>query len=254
MRTPPTSAEGPQPVRPWPWRSLGRAGFLVLCLIGCRPPEERWAGARRERVFEVLGQTIAAAAPGARVLVVGNPFARLPGADPSLVSAEAEAVRGLRRGWADRAEWLGERCPELSAAARVDPGSVPLPPGATTPLSFLTERGAWDRLREAEPSATVWVSLIGVPADLLETRAWQDPAGPRWVLYLPDLRPLGGREAVRAAFQEGRLLAVVWKRPGSPPESEAPAADPREEFDRRYLLVTAATLDAVMAAWPGLFP
>ena len=129
-----------------------------------------------------------------------------------------------------------------------------MPAGITTPISFMTAPGAWDVLAAKHASARVLVSLVGVPADLAETRAWTDPAGPQWVFYLPDLRLLGAREAVRAAFREKRLLAIVLARPGAPPESEPLGRDRAAEVEKRYLLVTAENLEERIAAWPRLFP
>ncbi len=238
----------------WPGRLL----LLLLCLGGgvggCRPPEQRQATARRELALQQLGAVISLEEPQARVLVVGNPFAARAGADDAIRQAEAASLRGLQRGLGPGAKYLGVGLPALRPEAERDPSAVSLPPGATTPLSFFTTAGAWDRLREAYPESTVWVSLIGFPADLAETRAWTDPAGPRWALYLPDLRMVGSRAAIRTAFESRRLLALVILRPGAPAEAEPMAADPRQEFERRYLLATRETFEALADRWPQLFP
>jgi hypothetical protein len=230
-------------------------GVLVgLGAAGCAPPESRQADARRELVFERLGREIAARQPGAKVLVVGNPYAARPGAEASIRTAEEASVRGLRRGLGKGAESVGVAHPRLRPEAESDPQSVSIPVGASTPLSFLTAMGAWDRLREGNPGATVWVSLIGFPADLADTAAWKDPRGPKWVMFLPDWRILGSTAAVGAAFSEGRLLMAVMSRPGAPPESESMLADREAEFERRHVLVTAETLERVRREWPMLIP
>lgn len=234
------------------------AGILGFVAVSCSPPERQHALTRRTQTFEQLGAAIARLAPGSTALMVGNPFAVRPGADPALRQVEEASILGLRRGLGPSATWAGVAYPALKPGALENPRAFDLPPGATTPLSFLTAPGAWDRLREAAPSpaptSLVFVSLIGLPADLAETRAWTDPGGPRWVLYLPDLRLLGSADAIRAAFREQRVLAMVLNRPGAPPESEALDGDVREDFERRCLLVTAANLEESLRAWPQLFP
>lgn len=229
---------------------------LVLGLgmaLGCAPPEERLASRRRELVLRRLAHEACRAVPRSPVLVIGNPFAQRPGADPALRAAEAAAVRGVRSGLGAGSALVGVVHPELKPGVLEDPGSIAIPGGATTPLSFLSAPGAWDRLREQQPAAGLWISLIGVPADLAETRAWTERPGPGWALFLPDLRLIGPPAALRSAFVDGRLVALVLSRPGAPPEKEPMAKDPDEEFRRRYLLVTAANLEEMLAAWPGLF-
>lgn len=213
------------------------------------------AGRRRELIFEHLGREIATRVPGAQVLVVGNPFAVTPAADARVREAEAASERGLKRGLGDGGSLVGVVHPELTPQASANPSSVELPVGASTPLSFMTRPGAWDRFGFASVQGkTIWVSLIGFPADLAETRAWRDPEGPFWVCYQPDWRILGGREAIRDAFTRGRLLAAVLARPGAPPEADALGADAAAEFQRRCLLITRENVEEMLRAWPQLFP
>ncbi|MGE3311857.1 MAG: hypothetical protein AB7O66_17970 [Limisphaerales bacterium] len=231
--------------------------ILVLGILtgGCSPPEQRHALARRELVLARLAEAAASSVPGATVLVVGNPFVDLPGSTSELREVQEASVRGVERGVVSHGgRFLGVTAPRLRSEALADPSSVAMPADATTPLSFMVEPGAWDRLRVDRPEANLWISLIGVPTDLAATKAWLEPAGPRWALFLPDLRLVGDRQAIRSAFERGRLVALVLARPGAPPESEPMLADVREEFARRYLLVTRENMDAVIGEWPGLFP
>ncbi|MBL9135965.1 MAG: hypothetical protein JNK85_08860 [Verrucomicrobiales bacterium] len=214
------------------------AAVVVAAGLGCRPPEMGLARERRLMVFERLGEVIGASVPDARILVVGNPFSRKTGAAPDVRHAADDALRGLKKGLGKGSWSIEVGYPELKPGALDDPRSVDIPAGATTPLSFMTQPGAWDRLSEAHRGATVWVSLIGLPADLASTRAWTEPGGPKWVLYLADLEMIGPGDAVAAALREGRLLAAVLARPGAPAESKPLDADSRAEFDARYLLLT----------------
>jgi hypothetical protein len=64
---------------------------------------------------------------------------------------------------------------------------------------------------------------------------------------------LGGREGLARLLVGGKLVAVVLNRPGAPPESEDIERNYRDEFDRRFLLLTAQNLDAVARVYPQLF-
>jgi len=204
-------------------------------------------------VMERLTTEALKTAPGASVLTIGNPFAEREGSDPSLREVEQASRRGVAQAVHKAGGKLaGSTVPVLREDAKRDPTLVPIPTGASTPISFMTERGAWDRIRSEYPGAGLWVSWVGLPADLAETRAWLEPGGPKWGLYMPDLRVVGTKEAVREAFHTGKLAAVVLARPGAPPESEAMLADAQAEFDRRYVLVTRDTWEGVERQWPTL--
>jgi hypothetical protein len=229
---------------------------LVVCLwvfSGCRPPEMGHALARREIALERLGEVIRKSESGGEVLVIGNPFSQRPGVSRDIRDAERAAVRGLRRGLGDSAV-LREVFPELKPGALEAPETFSIPPGATTPVSFLVAPGAWDDLRRQYPDAKVLVSLIGLPVDLEGTSCWKDTNGPRWALFLPDLRFMGEPGAVKEAFERGRLLAVVLNRIGAPPESVPILDSADEDFARHHLLLTRDNVDALMEAWPKLYP
>lgn len=234
----------------WGW------GWVLLAWVlsaGCAPPENRLAGSRRELVMERLTEEALRVAPGAAVLTIGNPFAAMAGSDSALRAVEDASRRGVARAVEKAGGKLaGATVPALREDARQDPTRVPIPTGASTPISFMTERGAWDRIRSEFPGAGLWVSWVGLPADLAETQAWLETGGPKWALYMPDLRMVGTRESVREAFRVGKLAAVVLARPGAPPESESMVADARAEFDRRYVLVTRENWEEVEREWPSL--
>ncbi|HNQ88222.1 MAG TPA: hypothetical protein PKM73_06390 [Verrucomicrobiota bacterium] len=207
---------------------------------------------RRVIALRILGEHLAGTLPGGKVLVVGNPFSQLPNQPAEVQAFETAAVKGLEAGAAGRMTILGTAYPALTPAARQDPSSVPLPPDASTPLSFMTEEGSWDTLLRNRPGTEILVSLIGLPAGLTQIEAWRQ-ATPRWALLLPDLRLLGDPESVRTAFRSGKILGAVLNRPGAPAELKGIESDPHREFERRFLLVTATNIDTVLQQYPGLF-
>ena len=207
---------------------------------------------RREIALRVLGEHLAGQTPGQAALIVANPFGQMPGQAREVYAFEEAAIRGLRSGWGDRIRLVGVDYPELTPAARKGPSSVPLPPDTTTPLSFLTAQRAWDALASKHPDATLFVSVIGVPAGLQALDCWRNPT-PRFALLLPDLRLIGDAQAIAAAFKSGKIVAAVLNRPGAPPETAAIQPDDRDEFEARYLFVTATNIDDLIELFPALF-
>jgi len=207
---------------------------------------------RREVALRVLGEHLATQAAGQTALVVANPFSQMPGQAREVYAFEEAALRGLKDGWGDRIRLAGVAYPELLPAAKRDPSSIPLPPDATTPLSFLTAERAWDALVRKHPAANVLVSVIGVPAGVQALECWRQPT-PRFAFLLPDLRLVGEAAAIATAFKSGKILAAVLNRPGAPSETVALQGDFRAEFESRYLLVTATNIDDLIQVFPSLF-
>lgn len=221
---------------------------------GCSDAAGGKALDRRELAARRLAGEVVRLHPGVKALVVGNPFTQRPNPPAGIVEFEAAALAGVRAGLGSDERFAGIAYPELSPAAATDPAAVPMPADATTPLSFLTAAGAWDRLAQAHPASRVFISLIGLPADWASHRIAAADSPVSLALLLPDFRVLGPRDAVKSAFTSGKLLAVVLPRPGAPPESEPPLADAEAEFARRYVLLTAATFDEVVREFPQLVP
>jgi hypothetical protein len=232
---------------------LGIAAFIGVRLFFSRDRAvQQNAVARREIALRVLGEYVAGQAGGRQAVIVSNPFTQRSGAPGEVLAFEQAGLRGLKQGWRQNVRLAGVFFPELSPAALADPSAVNMPPDATTPLSFLTAERAWDALLKQYPDADLVVSLIGLPADLPALELWQRPK-PQFALLLPDLRLLGDRPAIVAAFRRGKLLAAVLNRPGAPPESAALERDHDAEFKQHFVLVTAENLEAVLAIYPGLF-
>lgn len=202
---------------------------------------------RRQLALEVLGAYLGERMAGARTLVVGNPFTQVRGQSREVYSYEEAALRGLRRGARGKLVLLGVEYPELVPAAIHDPSSVPVPPDATTPLSFMCSEGSWDRLVSRHRDVSLLVSLIGIPADVQRLGIWRKPE-PKFAFLLPDFRVLGDEETVIAAFRSGKIVAAVVNHPNTPPESEKLARRTIDEFSRRFILVTVDNCDVVVRA------
>jgi hypothetical protein len=120
-------------------------------------------------------------------------------------------------------------------------------------LSFLVADDAFDRLIRANPNAELIVSLIGLPANVRQSRWWQDAAKLPVALLLPDWRMVGSHDEVRQAIKTEKIAAAVMSRPGSASEEEVATRDYKSEFERRYILVTKDNIDELLRAFPHLF-
>ncbi len=230
------------------------AGTLAAWRLGQSPERALRAKAleRRALAARFLGEQLAREHPGQTAVIVANPFTRQPGRPAEIYAFDEAGIRGLKAGWREGLKLAGILFPELDPAAGTNPAAVAVDAPTTTPLSFLTSPRAWDKLVEANPGATLLVSLIGLPATLRNLQLWGQPQ-PRLGLLLPDLRMIGDTAAIQAAFGSGKLVAVVLNRPGAPPESAPLLSDAQAEFDARFLLITPHNVAETLHAYPGLF-
>ena len=218
----------------------------VLWPLLKKSPQEKFLHSR-ELATQRLAEHLARTLPGQRALVVSNPFARAKGG--AILAQEEAGLRGLRQGFAKQIVLEAVVFPELKPAAQQAPESMELPPDATTPLSFMVTEDAFDKLAGQHPSCKLMVSLIGLPAELNRVELWQPASPVKFALLLPDLRVVGDTEAVRRAVQSGKITAMVCQRP----EIAGPGASVGAEFDRQFLLVSAANIDEVLRRFPKLF-
>ncbi len=200
---------------------------------------------RRELAMQVLGEYLATKSPGARVLVLSNPFTQKSGQPKDVYTFESAGVRGLKKGLGKQLTLDAVVYPTLNPLALQNPAAILMPPNTSTPLSYLTAEGAWDQILGQYPNAGVWVSLVGLPADLHSLQIWKGPS-PKLALLLPDLSIVGDSTAILKAFQSGKLSAVVLSRPGTEPEGDKVEKDLKQEFDKRFVLVTAENAAALL--------
>jgi hypothetical protein len=67
------------------------------------------------------------------------------------------------------------------------------------------------------------------------------------------LKIIGDASTVKSALNSGKLAAFVLARPEAPGDDTTPGRDWKAEFEKRFLLVTAESVEQVMQAHPGLF-
>lgn len=224
----------------WWWFSRGRT-------VAWRP-----ALTSREIALRVLGEHLAQRYPGAKALVIGNPFTQRSGQAAEIYAFEEASLRGLEQGFHSPAA-IQVVYPDLRPEFLERPGSVYIDPKTTTPLSYLVAEGSFEKLLEAHPEHSLVVSLIGLPVRIRESRVWTSAPERRFALVMPDWRMVGGMESVRQAFRRGTIAAAVVVRPGAPAEEPPSRTEYRPAFESRFLLVTPENIDQLLESHPQLF-
>jgi len=231
--------------------------LLAVCL---KWGYARWSGviwrpalSSREIATRRLAAELARRYPGAKALVMGNPFTQRGGQPAEIYSFEKASVRGLERGFGSP-QAIKVAYPALRPEFLRAPEKVYIDPKTTTPLSFLVAENAFDELVAANPGFDLVVSLIGLPVNLPQTQVWRDRVKPRFGLVLPDWRMVGSTQAIREAVKSDKIVAAVIDRPGVRSEANnAPSGDEQAQFNRRFLLVTKENVDELLVVYPNLF-
>lgn len=216
-----------------------------------------WMGGQalgqRGLATQVLGQYLAEHYRGKKAMVFSNPFAQKPGQSREVYQFEKAGLRGLRRGLGTAVPIEAVVFPEIRPEFQRNPKAVYIDPATTTPLSFVIAENAWDESVKLHPGAEILISLIGLPVNLRQTETWKRENGPKIALLLPDLRMVGNQTAIRQAVLTGKIAAMILNKPGAPPEDQPLGRDLKMEFDQRFLLLTAETVDQYLRAYPRLF-
>jgi hypothetical protein len=231
---------------------VAAVGVAIAAAYFLGPDPYRAALSDREVAAHVLARTVASRQPGKKMLVFSNPFIKRKSTDRRIVAMEEAGLRGLKTGAEGRSAIGAVVYPELRPVALKNPRAVPIDTETTTPLSYLVAPDAFDRAAQAHPDCEILVSLIGLPVELDQCDAWNKVGPPAFALLLPDLRMVGGANAVASSVKSGKLLAIVLRKPGGVSESEPVGRDHQAEFERRFVLVTADNVDDVAARTPGL--
>lgn len=230
---------------------LKSLSLIALCalLSGCGKgaPETE-----RELATRVLAEHVTKVAQPKSVLVFSNPFSEQGGRPAQVYAFEKAGLAGLREGFGSETP-LTVVFPKLKPEVARNPGSVQVDPQSATPLSFLVAEQSFSELIQQHSQSDLVVSLIGLPVNLAEFKAWSEPGTPRFALLLPDWRMIGGRDAILRVFQEKKLIAAVVNKPNAPEAGSSLSSDYRAEFERRFLLVTPENAESHLQQFPFLF-
>lgn len=227
------------------------AGVLAWWFFSPNP--QQVAFRTRELATRGLAEHLVRVQAGKRVLIVSNPFVQDAGTARAIKEMEEAGVRGLREGFGTAVTIDGVAYPELKPGARENPQAALGDVETSTPLSYLMTPDALDRLVKLHPGCDLVVSLIGLPAELERCENWSKAGAPRFALLLPDLRIVGDAAAVATAVKSGKLAAFVLARKGGPGDDVPHGGDPKAEFEKRFVLVTAENVEQTLAAMPELF-
>ena len=200
-----------------------------------------------------LADYLAKTHPNAKVLVLSNPFATRPQMDQAVVDQEKSGIEGLKAGFKNKMESMKVVYPALDPESYASPRSFVPDFSVTTPISFLFAPNALTELQKENGDYDLWISLIGLPVDIVEADLWKKNDGPRFALLLPDLRVLGGVESIKTAFRRGKLIAIVLTQQDRMFDTRTMNGDAREAFDQRYLLLTEDNVDEFIERHPDIF-
>ena len=225
---------------------LVTAGFWYFL----RDKPRDYALAARELAMRRLGEQLTQKFPGQRALLISNPFTQNANIASDIVATEKAGIDGFKKGMGDKLVLEAVAFPELKPEARTNPRAVFIDGETTTPLSFLVSADAFDKLTGQHPQAGLFVSLIGLPANVKELRCWQDEKT-KFALLLPDLRFVGNAAAVKQSLQKGKIAAMVLQKPGAPSLHRGVS---QTDFDRLFILVTAENVERAILDYPQLFP
>lgn len=231
---------------------LVACSFLALVALWLFPLNNAANNALTARTVAAKGlaEELARHFPGKHAIVVANPFAQKKGVPAEAYAYQQAGLKGLRQGFGTKIELEAVLYPELRKEAQINPRAVQADPESTTPLSYLVSGNAFDALTHSHPNCDLLISLIGLPLNVIHSEVWKSPVL-KLALLLPDWRILGDRESVRLAFNSGKIVAAILNKPGAP--SESVPLQKGNAFDERYLLVTPARVDELMAKYPQAF-
>ena len=231
----------------------GVAAALALAFYQYRKNSTvRAAHGHREAATRALAEYLAAHYPQQKALVVSNPFTLKKGQAAQIYAFEEAGLAGLRTGFG-KAISSKVVFPELRGEFQKNPASVYVDPKTTTPLSFLVADDAFDKLVHENSECRLLVTLVGIPLRFRESALWKKEDAPKLALLLPDWRMIGDGPAIRFAFKSGKIAAAVLNKPGAPPDDNRAAADYKQDFDSRFLLVTSENIDEILQKFPRLF-
>lgn len=235
---------------------FGLSGLAIV--LGCWFVNHPWDGAQKAATFQreiatrIMGEYLSHHFRGQPVLVVSNPFTQRSGLNSQIYRSEEAELNGLRNG-IGRAASIKVVFPELRPNAQQDPQSAYVDPKTTTPLSFLITDRSLDSLVRGNPECAIIVTLIGLPVNLEAVEAWKKEGNPKFALFLPDWRMVGNKAAIRSAFLSGKIVAAVINKPGAPADDSPVKGPYKEEFSKRFLLVTAENIESLLQTSPQLF-
>ena len=222
----------------------------AVCWYFLRDKPRDYALTARELATRRLGEHLAQKFPGQRALLISNPFTENANTASDIVATEKAGIDGFKKGMGDKLVLEAVAFPELKPEARTNPRAVFIDGETTTPLSFLVSADAFDKLAGQHPQCALFVSLVGLPANVKDLRCWQEEK-PKFALLLPDLRFVGNTTAVKQSLQKGKIAAMVLQKPGAPSLHHGVS---QTDFDRLFILITAENIEQSMRDYPQLFP
>lgn len=202
----------------------------------------------RQTATQGLAEHLHRCSPKAKIAIVSNPFTSTRGQSKAVYLGEQAGIAGLQKVFGKDATAVV--FPQLKRGALENPRSFEMPLYTTTPIAYLLAETAFDNIAQKNSKCEYIVSLIGIPPDLSQHQLWQRNEGPKLAFLLPDLWMLGKKQAIADAFKGGKITAAVINKPDAAPGD---VLDPKADFSKRFILLTAENIEEMIAKYPAVF-
>lgn len=208
----------------------------------------------RELAAQGLAEELVRSQPsGTKVLILSNPFTQRPDVANAIDEMEKAGMAGLTDGLEGKLPIGAVAFPELKPEAQQNPAALLTGIETTTPISFLIAPDAFDKAVKEHADCTVVISLIGLPGELAACEAWKAASPVKFALLLPDFRSITDSATIVQAMKSGKLLAFVLPKPDAPANNVPASGDWKADFERRFILVNASNVEAVLQEQKNLF-
>jgi hypothetical protein len=189
--------------------------------------------------YYMLGKQLAAKAPGSKTLLIVEKIRDNDTRTPALIQAFKDGADG-----------------KLSIAATDTPtvtwpkGQQPKPEEIDMmPMNEMLKAKDYNDVINKYPDCNLIVSFIGLPMDVEDLQVWSMP---------PDKRPKLGLincayHNLKNAIQSGVVLAVVGINPTAKFDEQPAPKDPKDAFDRRYIMITPENVVKIAETYKNMF-
>ncbi|NMA43744.1 MAG: hypothetical protein GX946_10245 [Oligosphaeraceae bacterium] len=207
-----------------------------------------------------LGKYLSEKFAGSKVLIIVDPMLRFDtwGAP---ITREDPILEGLKQGLGSNLTITAEVFPKMPV--REKPAPIAGPDGQMIdPIDHMMEpMEMWftaDKLKEilpAKDSYDILISLVGLPSQGNVAAVMRDLAGKKLVLVGGDTMMMGRMFAAgeKAAAVGPVMAAAVTYNPKAIYDDKPIPRDPKEAFDKRYLLITPENFASVKSEHGNLF-
>lgn len=220
--------------------------FLLFVVIGCGIyiMTETMGSGDTDRLIQnelkyakatavVLGQYLGDQFSGSKALVITSE-------NYEKNKRQKELVDGLKEG-------MGARVIIEAIGSPIVEKKEGVPPEEMMMMEEMLQAKNYNELIEKHKDCELVISIIGLPHDIKKMKIWKNDNKQKLALLFGDVFIL------EKAIQIGKVVAAVTYRPGVKFTEEAAPSDPKEAFEKRYLLITPENVKEIAEKFPNIF-